>query len=76
MMRGIADRLGEFGEARRLLGLLDQLHRLRDGFAVAADLVGLAAQAGPIAGSARFLAVAKNSTFSRFGRRAGQLGLQ
>ena len=56
MMRRVADRLGELGKARRLLRLLDQLDRLGHRLAVAADLVGLAAQAGAISRGARLLA--------------------
>ena len=57
MMRRIADRGGQFGERGRFLRLLDQLHRLGHRLAVAADLVGLAAQAGAIAGGPRGLAI-------------------
>ena len=77
MVRRIADRLGQLGEARRLLGLLDQLDRLGHGLAVAADLVGLAAQAGPIAGRARFLAGREEFDILALGppRRAARLAI-
>ena len=53
MMRGIADPRGEFVEADRVLGRLDQRDRLGHRDPVAPDLVGLAAQAGAIARGAR-----------------------
>jgi hypothetical protein len=56
MVRRVADRLRYLGERRHLLSLLDEPHRLGHRLAVAADLVGLAAEAGPIARRPRFLA--------------------
>src|SRR3546814_12742460 len=46
MMRRITDARCEIVERDRFLGGLDQRDRARDGDAIAADLVGLAAQAG------------------------------
>ena len=77
MVRRIADRLGQLGEARRLLGPLDQLHRLGHRLAVAADLVGLAPEARAIAGRARFLGRGEEGHILALGplRRAARLAI-
>ena len=78
MMRRIADVGCEFVEPYALLARLDQRDGLSHRDPVTADLVGLAAQAGPEAGGARLGAVAVELDMAsrRLGRRAGQLGLQ
>ena len=57
MMRCVADRTRQFGELKRLLGLLDELNGAGNRRAIASDLVRLASQAWTVAGGPRGIAV-------------------